>query len=65
MHIDIPIPTGLTLGEAGSALWYRGETVEVPGFSVDVVDTTGARGVLHGAFLYGLLRGWEARDILR
>jgi sulfofructose kinase len=55
---------GLTLGEAGSALLYRGEIVEASGFPVDVVDTTGAGDVFHGAFLYGLLQGWEARDIL-
>ena len=55
---------GLTLGEAGSALLYRGEIVEAPGFLVDVVDTTGAGDVFHGAFLYALLQGWEARDIL-
>ncbi len=55
---------GLTLGEAGSALWYHGRAVEVPGFPVHVMDTTGAGDVFHGAFLYGLLRGWEARDIL-
>ena len=32
---------------------------------MDVVDTTGAGDVFHGAFLYGLLQGWEAGDILR
>jgi sugar/nucleoside kinase (ribokinase family) len=31
---------------------------------VDVVDTTGAGDVFHGAFLYGLLQGWKAGDIL-
>jgi hypothetical protein len=60
-----PPCVGLTLGEAGSAFMYCGEVVEVPGFPVDVVDTTGAGDVFHGAFLYGLLRGWEARDILQ
>ena len=56
---------GLTRGEAGSALLHRGVLVEVPGFPVKVVDTTGAGDVFHGAFLYGLLQGWEAGDILR
>jgi len=60
-----PRCVGLTQGEAGSALWYQGEIVEVPGFPVEVVDTTGAGDVFHGAFLCGLLRGWEARDILQ
>ncbi len=60
-----PACVGLTLGEAGSALRYRDEIVEVGGFPVNVVDTTGAGDVFHGAFLYGLLQGWEAGDILR
>jgi sugar/nucleoside kinase (ribokinase family) len=60
-----PRCVGLTQGEMGSALWYRGEIVEAPGFPVEVVDTTGAGDVFHGAFLYGLLRRWEAPDILR
>jgi sulfofructose kinase len=60
-----PSCVGVTQGEAGSVLRQRGQTVEAPGFVVDVVDTTGAGDVFHGAFLYGLLQGWEARDILR
>jgi sugar/nucleoside kinase (ribokinase family) len=28
------------------------------------VDTTGAGDVFHGAFIYGLLAGWEMRRIL-
>ena len=59
-----PACVGLTLGEAGSALLYRGRLVDAPGFPVEVVDTTGAGDVFHGAFLYGLLQGWDARDIL-
>ena len=60
-----PACVGLTLGGAGSALRYRDEIVQAPGFSVNVVDTTGAGDVFHGAFLYGFLQGWEAGDILR
>ena len=60
-----PACVGLTLGEAGSALLHRGVIVEVPGFQVKVVDTTGAGDVFHGAFLYGLLQGWGVGDILR
>jgi sugar/nucleoside kinase (ribokinase family) len=60
-----PTCVGLTLGAAGAALRHCEEIVEVPAFRVDVVDTTGAGDVFHGAFLYGLLQGWEAGDILR
>lgn len=60
-----PACVGLTLGEAGSAVRYRDEIVEVGGFPVNVVDTTGAGDVFHGAFLHGLLQAWEAGDILR
>ena len=59
-----PACVGLTLGEAGSLLLHRGEIVEAPGFPVQVVDTTGAGDVFHGAFIYALLQRWEARTIL-
>ncbi len=60
-----PSCVGVTMGEAGSVLRHRGKTVQAAGFPVEVVDTTGAGDVFHGAFLYGLLQGWEAQDILR
>jgi sugar/nucleoside kinase (ribokinase family) len=59
-----PSVVGLTLAEAGSMLMHRGEIVEAPGFPVPVVDTTGAGDVFHGAFVYGVLQGWEAGAIL-
>ena len=34
-------------------------------FRVDVVDTTGAGDVFHGAVIFGLLKNWELQDILR
>ena len=35
----------------------------VPGLGVDVQDTTGAGDVFHGAFIYGLLQGWDTRQV--
>jgi sulfofructose kinase len=32
-----------------------------PGFSVKVVDTTGAGDVFHGAFIYGLFKKWNLK----
>ncbi len=48
-----------TLGSAGARAFVAGRHVEVPGFAVPVVDTTGAGDVFHGAFLVAML---EARD---
>ncbi|WP_176236392.1 carbohydrate kinase family protein [Candidatus Hakubella thermalkaliphila] len=34
-----------------------------PAYRVEVVDTTGAGDVFHGAFLHGLLRGWDLERV--
>ncbi|MDD4857155.1 MAG: PfkB family carbohydrate kinase [Candidatus Krumholzibacteria bacterium] len=57
-----PKSSVVTLGEKGCAFLNGGEVVEVPGFAVRAVDTTGAGDVFHGAYLFGVLQGW---DILR
>ncbi len=49
----------VTLGEMGG-LWYEdGKLGKYEAFPVDVVDTTGAGDAFHGAYLYGLKRGWD------
>lgn len=48
-----------TFGEHGSLGVYGDRFFMVPAFSVNVVDTTGAGDVYHGAFIYGLLQGWD------
>jgi sulfofructose kinase len=49
----------ITLGSEGCLCLWEDRAIHVPGFQVDVVDTTGAGDAFHGAFLYGLLQGWE------
>ncbi len=44
----------ITRGERGSLFCSKGLRVEIPGFSVDVVDTTGAGDGFMGAILYYL-----------
>ncbi len=55
---------GMTLGKDGALIYYGGEFRYSPGFAVETVDTTGAGDVFHGAFIYGLLAGWEIGRIL-
>ena len=49
----------ITLGEQGCVCDADGHTFHTPIFEVDVVDTTGAGDVFHGAFIHGLLQGWQ------
>ncbi len=48
----------VTLAERGSILATGGDLIRQPGYPVEVVDTTGAGDVYHGAFLHGLAAGW-------
>lgn len=54
----------VTLGSEGALYWVDGETHACPAFDVRVVDTTGAGDVFHGAFAYGLARGWQPRQLM-
>lgn len=55
----------ITLGARGLACLDADDFREMPAFEVDVVDTTGAGDVFHGAFCYGLVAGLELNDNLR
>jgi sulfofructose kinase len=52
-----------TEGSAGSYTTTREGSFHTPAFQVEVLDTTGAGDVFHGAYLVGLLKGWNLRSI--
>jgi ribokinase len=54
-----PKASVVTLGERGCAALVENKVVEVPGFMVKAVDTTGAGDVFHGAYLFAVLKGWD------
>lgn len=54
-----------TVGAEGSYTATRDEQFHTPAFSCDVVDTTGAGDVFHGAYIVGLLHGWNLHEVAR
>ncbi|HLY62387.1 MAG TPA: PfkB family carbohydrate kinase [Terriglobia bacterium] len=60
-HMAAP---GMTLGREGALIFWRERFHYSPGFVMETVDTTGAGDVFHGAFVYGLVAGWEMDRIL-
>jgi len=52
-----------TLGPDGAVALVDGSPVYYQGVAVDAVDTTGAGDVFHGAFIYGLIKGWTVDQI--
>jgi sulfofructose kinase len=54
----------VTLGDRGVVAASGADVIEVPGFAIEAVDTTGAGDVFHGAFAWALLEGGSAADIL-
>jgi sulfofructose kinase len=56
--------TGATLGRMGALLWDGEQFLLSPAFRVKAVDTTGAGDIFHGAFVLGLVRGWQPEKIL-
>lgn len=51
----------VTQGSKGCEVWTPDQQFHVPAFPAQVVDTTGAGDAFHGAFIYGMLQGWELR----
>jgi len=52
-----------TEGADGSYTVTPDDQFHTPIFPVEVVDTTGAGDVFHGAYLVGLLKGWDLRRV--
>lgn len=52
-----------TEGADGSYTVSGDGEFHIPAFNVNVVDTTGAGDVFHGAYLVGLLKGWDLERI--
>jgi sugar/nucleoside kinase (ribokinase family) len=50
-----------TLGPRGCACFSSDSHLRVDGFSVPVVDTTGAGDAFHGGFIYGMLQDWPLK----
>jgi len=55
----------ITFGEEGSVGIRRGKILEIPAYKVNVNDTTGAGDVYHGAFVYGILQGWDLKKKMK
>lgn len=65
LHAKGPTTVVITIGEEGSVGMENNETYIVPATHVQAVDTTGAGDVYHGAFIYGMLKGWDLRERMR
>jgi sugar/nucleoside kinase (ribokinase family) len=60
----IPI-VALKRGEKGSTVFTTDQTIEVPSVAVMEVDPTGAGDCYGGAFVVGLLEGWDLPRVAR
>jgi len=54
----------ITGGRRGCWYWDAAQHFHQPAFPTDVVDTTGAGDVFHGAYLYAILQGWTTQYCL-
>lgn len=55
-----------TFGAEGCFGKYHNAFIQQPAFlNLEVIDTTGAGDVFHGAFIFGMLQGWRPDEIAR
>jgi ribokinase len=57
--------TTITLGKKGSVTFHGCETIAVPAYDIEEVDTTGAGDVFHGGYIFGLLMRWDIISTIR
>jgi ribokinase len=55
----------VTLGQRGSVSLWEDIPYQLPALTVRARDTTGAGDVFHGAYIYGLVQGWEVPERIR
>lgn len=55
----------ITLGSKGSIGLSKGGIVFQKAFPITPIDTTGAGDVYHGAYIYGLFKGWNMPECMR
>lgn len=53
-----PLAVTITLGRRGSITWTKERKFKTPAFKIKALDTTGAGDVFHGAYAYGILKGF-------
>ncbi len=64
LHEKLDRKVVVTAGENGAYYKAAGQEFHQPAFHVEVVDTTGAGDVFHGAFMAGLAKDWSLPQIL-
>jgi sugar/nucleoside kinase (ribokinase family) len=57
-----PEIVAVTLGEKGCILMDESNTFTIPGYKVDVRDTTGAGDAFHAGFIYGVLNDMSLEE---
>lgn len=60
-----PQVVAVTLGKSGSVSLWEEIPYRLPALKVQAMDTTGAGDVFHGAYIYGLLKGWSPPERIR
>lgn len=65
LHLQSGKPVIVTEGSGGCYYQDADRSFHQPAFGVPVVDSTGARDVFHGGFIYGLLAAWDIQKTVR